>query len=159
MTMNNSENEQELVEGAILKYEDMVEEKPERVVTLEDYKPATKTVSEEEEEGDNQSDIKAILRILRPKFANKRINEYCRSAMDTRIPPDNLIDKHHLICLAIMEEQCNDVNFSPVEIITLAQDALLIGFEGRGIGDMLELAGVVKQNELDHLSRELGMAS
>ena len=153
----NNEN-QEPVEGQLPSYEELVEEHPERMVTVEEYKPSAKTVSEEEEEGTNQSDIKAILHILRPKFKNKRLSELCRSAMDTRIPADNLTDKHFLICAALMEEQCNEVDFDPIGIITQSQDALLIGFEGRGIGDMLELAGVVKQNELESLSKELGMA-
>jgi hypothetical protein len=149
----------EVNEDDIPSYNDLKTEEPERVVAVAGYKPSTPTESEEEEESEHKTDIQAILLSLTPRFKNKRLNELVRSSMVSRIPPDNFTDKHFLLTAALIEEQIYDDNFDPVGIISQTQDALLIGFEGRGIADRLEIAGVAHEQELDKLSKELGMAS
>lgn len=151
-------NDEDGIDESELSYDNMKTEEPERPVTIQDYKPSVKTESEEEEESSHLTDIQSILRQLRPKFPNKRLHNLVRPAMDSRIPADNLTDKHFLLVASLMEEQMNDKDFDPIMIVSHTQDALLIGFEGRGIADLLELAGVSHEAELDKLSKELGMA-
>jgi hypothetical protein len=159
--VDNPENEvpEEENEESNPDYDDMKSEEPERPVILDDYKPTTKTATEEEEEHEHKTDIQAILGALTPRFKNKRLDELVKSAMVSRIPPDNFTDKHFLLTAALIEEQIYDDNFDPIGIVSQCQDALLIGFEGRGIADRLEIAGVAHEAELDKLSKELGMAS
>jgi hypothetical protein len=159
--VDNPEGEvpEEEQDDTIPDYEDVKQEEGERPVILEDYKPSVKTATEEEDENEHKTDIQAILSALTPKFKNKRLNELVKSSMVSRIPPDNLTDKHFLIAAALIEEQIYDDDFDPIGIISQCQDALLIGFEGRGIADRLEIAGVAHEAELDKLSKELGMAS
>jgi hypothetical protein len=77
--------------------------------------------------------------------------------MISRILPDNYVDKHFIISAALIEEQCTEENFDPIAIISGVQDALMIGFEGRGIGDRLELAGAAREQEMEKLSKDLGL--
>lgn len=139
-----------------LKYEDMVQEEPEREIDP-NVLNVPRSVSEEEEEVSGKTDIQAIVAALTPRFKNKRINELCQSAMVSRIFPDNYTDKHFLITASLIEEMSPDEDVDVVGIISQVQDALSIGFEGRGIADRLEIAGVAHEAELEKLSKDLGL--
>jgi hypothetical protein len=136
-------------------YEELVVEEPERQVDV--IALGTKTLSEEEDDAPHKTDIQAILASLTPKFKNPRINELCQSAMVSRIFPDNYTDKHFLITAAMIEEQSDNPDVDVIGIISQVQDALSIGFEGRGIIDRLEIAGVAHEEELEKLSKDLGL--
>jgi hypothetical protein len=138
------------------KYEEIATEVAERPVNIEDYS-APKSITEEEEETPQKTDIQAILGSLTPKFRNKRINELAQSAMVSRIFPDNYTDKHFLITASLIEECDPHEDIDVVGIISQVQDALSIGFEGRGIVDRLEIAGVAHEQEMEKLSKELGL--
>lgn len=137
-------------------YDDMVTEEDELPVKLEEH-VMPRTVSEAEQETTTTSDIQAILRSLTPESKNTELNELCKSAMVSRIPPDVLMDKHFLISASLIEEQCYEEGFNPVQIISQAQDFLMIGLEGQGIIDRLEMAGVAHEAEMEKLSKELGI--
>jgi hypothetical protein len=160
MVTNNPEPQDENEEvGAekIPSYEDLVTEEPEREVNLEDYKPPSQTLSEEEEETTKLTDKQSILRALTPKFRNKAINDFGQSAMVSRIFPDNYQDKQFITIASIMEQQCENEDFDPILIVCQVQDVLSIGYEGRGIADRLELAGAMDDAEMERLSKDLGL--
>jgi hypothetical protein len=144
-------------ENAVPKYEDMVINEPEREVKLDSYVPPAKTIDEEEEETVQKTDKQAILRALRPRIKDPVLNELAQSAMSSRIFPDNFTYKHFLIAASHIERHMYDKDLNVASIISQTQDFLSIGFEGRHIADLLELAGAETSEELDKLSKSLGL--
>lgn len=151
---NNEDNEE--VNGEPPKYEDMVTLEPEREVKLDNYVP-TKTIDEEEEEGVQKTDKQAIMNALRPRYKDPELNEILQSAMSGRIFPDNFTDKMFLLAASYIEKHIYDLGFDPMYALSKIQDGLSIGFEGRHIADLLELAGAESSEELDKLSKSLGL--
>jgi len=140
-----------------IEYEDLVTEEPEREVDFGDY-DAPKSVTEVEEEAPQRSDLQAVLHAISPTFKYPRINDIVKSAMVSRIFPDNLLDKNKLIVLSLLEEYDEEDDEVPViDIIQNVQDALSIGFEGRGIVERLEIAGVAHEEEMEKIARDLGI--
>jgi hypothetical protein len=140
-----------------INYEDLVTEEPEREVSLEDYE-APKSVSEVEEETQQTSDIKAILSSLMPKLKHARLNELAKSTMVSRIFPDNLLDRTKMMALCLLEEYDEyDPNIPVLDIFIGANDINLIGYEGRRIVELLELAGVAHEEEMQKLAKDLGL--
>ena len=144
-------------EEEILDYEEMKQVFPEREIKLEEVAPTDKTLSEEEDEAASISDIQAILKSIRIKFKNKRLDDLLQPAMKSRIPPEVMMDKHFLIASSTIEEQCYNVDFDPVGIISQTQDGLMVGLNGMGIADLLELALGANNQELDKLQKGLGL--
>jgi len=138
-------------------YEELVQEEPEREINLDDY-DGGKTLTEEEEGTEQKTDIQAILKVLTPRFPSKRLNDLLQPAMVSRIFPDNLLDKNKLIVLSMLQDKKpDDCSVDVVGYISMTQDGLSIGYEGRGIIDRLEIAGVAHEQEMDKLSKELGL--
>lgn len=135
---------------------DSVIEEAEREVDLGAY-VSPKSLSEAEEETRQKTDIQAILKVLTPKFSDKELNDILQPAMVSRIFPDNLLDKHKLIVLRELQRHAPTDSIDIIGIISMSQDALSIGYEGRGISDRLEIAGVVHEEEMEKLSKELGL--
>lgn len=139
-----------------VKFEDVVVEEPPRDVPGGGgYAPS---VTEVEDSAASKTDIQAILGVLTPKFKDKRLNEVLQSVMVSRIFPDNYIDKLRLITINLMEELGPDpdkVDF--LAIVSNSQDACSIGFEGRGIIDRLEIAGVVHEQEMEKIAKDAGL--
>ncbi|MFA5300473.1 MAG: hypothetical protein WC389_19985 [Lutibacter sp.] len=156
MVTNNDGENKDQESGSNLSYDEMVQEEPEREIDPSAL-VLPKSISEEEEEVVGKTDIQAIVAALTPRFKNKRINELCQSAMVSRIFPDNYTDKHFLITASLIEEMSPEEDVDVVGIISQVQDALSIGFEGRGIADRLEIAGVEHDAELEKLSKDLGL--
>lgn len=151
------ENNEDELDSDVPNYEDQVTFEAEREVKLDDYKPSSKTIDEEEENSEHISDKQAILKVLRPKYRDVELNEILQSAMSSRVFPDNFTDKHFLIAASYIEQHIEDVHMNVTAIISVVQDALSIGFEGRHIADTLELAGAETSEELDKLSKSLGL--
>lgn len=154
----NPEDEQdELGQGGPIEYQDLVTEEPEREVNVEEYNPP-KSVTETEEDTGQDSDLKAVLRSISPKSKYPRINDLARPAMVSRIFPDNLLDKQKLIVLSLLEEYDENMDEIPIiDIIQNTQDMLSIGYEGRGIVERLEIAGVAHEEEMEKLAKDLGL--
>lgn len=155
MDNRDEELEEEREESGIPDYDEMKTEEPE--LPIPDGYLVPRTLTEAEGETPHSTDIQAILKALTPEVKNARVNEICKTSMVTRIPPDVMMDKHFLIAASTIEEQCYDEEFDPVMIISQTQDLLLIGSEGRGIIDRLEIAGVVHEAEMERISKELGL--
>jgi len=137
-------------------YDELAQEEPEREINTDDYDGGT--ITEEESNSEQKTDIQAILKTLTPRFPSKRLNDLLQPAMVSRIFPDNLLDKNKLIVLSMLQEhEPDDLTVDPIGYISMVQDGLSIGYEGRGIVDRLEIAGVAHEEELDKLSKELGL--
>lgn len=155
MTLEN-ENIEEKPEEEIPEYADLVTEEPEREVGEDEY-PSVRTATEEEEGAPQRSDLKEAMHRLLPRYATRRLNAVLQPAMVSRIFPDNYMDKHFLISAALIEECKPEDDVDVVGIISLVQDALSIGYEGRGRIDILEIAGVAHEEEMEKLSKEFGL--
>jgi hypothetical protein len=137
-------------------YQDLVTEEPLRNTDIDGVK-TPKSLGEEEEDTVSRSDLKEAMHKLLPRFRDKRIDDLLQSAMVSRIFPDNYIDKHFLITASLIEEQEPDDDIDVLGIISMVQDGLSIGYEGRGRIDILEIAGVAHEEEMEKLSKELGL--
>lgn len=135
----------------------IVTEEPEQEIEFEDYGGGDKTLTEAEEETPHQSDLQAVLKYLHPRYKDKRLNELLQSAMSSRIFPDNFLDKNYLLVMSLIEEREGDDDIDIVGIISMVQDATSIGYEGRGRIEDLEVAGVAHEEEMEKLTKELGL--
>ena len=149
--MLNKEEVPEELAGVITKYEDLVQEEAEREVDLGDS-GSIRTLAEAEEETENKTDLQAILRILTPTFPTKELNDVLQPAMVSRIFADNMLDKMKLLVLRQLQIHAPTERIDLIGIISMVQDALSIGFEGRGIIDRLEIAGVAHEVEISKYS-------
>jgi len=137
-------------------YEPIATEEPE--LEFDDVElSAERTLAEAEEETPHQSDLQAVLKYLHPKYKDRRLNELLQSAMSSRIFPDNFLDKNYLLVMSLIEEHEGDDDIDIVSIISMVQDATSIGYEGRGRVEDLEVAGVAHEQEMENLSKELGL--
>lgn len=157
MTQDNEEFDPEELADEVPEYEDLVTELPEREVDLAKY-GATATVSEAEQETEMQSDIKYLARLLTPQYKDQILNDELQAVMVARIFPDNMLDSCKMTTLArFMEFDPDNNDFDPWRVILAVHNAHSIGYEGRGIIDRLELAGVAHEEEMEKLSKELGL--
>ena len=134
----------------------VVIEEAEQEFEMEDYEGGG-TLAEAEEEAPHQSDLQAVLRYLHPKYKDKRLNELLQSAMSSRIFPDNFLDKNYLLVMSLIEELEGSGDIDVVGIISMVQDGTSIGYEGRGRVEDLEVAGVAHEQEMEKLTKELGL--
>lgn len=150
-------DDEEVEQDSERDYGELLVEEPPREVDIEDFE-SPKTISEEEEETVHKTDIQAILNHLIPKLPNERMRKLLQPALVSRVFPDNYTDKHFLLSAALIEEhEPDDENLDVVGIISIVQDVLSKAFEGRHIIDLLELAGVAHEEEMEKLSKELGL--
>ncbi len=137
-------------------YQSLVLEEPERDIELEEL-PAAKTLSEAEEESEHKTDLQAALKAISPRFKTKRMNDLLQPIMVSRVFPDNFVDLNFLLTMMQIEECEGDSDIDVLAIITGDQVATTIGFEGRGRVDVLEIAGVAHEEEMEKLTKELGL--
>ena len=134
----------------------VVIEEPEQMFDLEGIGTGG-SLAESEEGTLHQTDLQAVLKYLHPKYKDPRLNELLQSAMSSRIFPDNFLDKNYLLVMSIIEEHEGDSDIDILGIISMVQDATSIGYEGRGRVEDLEVAGVAHEQEMEKLSKELGL--
>jgi len=129
----------------------------EREVGIDDL-GGMKSLADAEDETPHQSDLQSVLKSLSPKFKNNRMNELLQPVMVSRIFPDNYLDLNYLLVMSMIEELEEDSDVDIVGIITGVQVGTSIGYEGRGIADRLEIAGVAQEQELEKMTKELGLS-
>jgi hypothetical protein len=147
----------DLEDEKVPNYEDLVTLEPEREVTVDNYTPPSKTIDEEEESSDRLTDKQAVMKLLYPKYHDDELDELARSAVTSRIFSDNFIDKMNMIALTRIEKHIYDKDYDLIFDLNKIQDFLSRGYEGRGIADLLELAGAETSEELDKISQSLGL--
>jgi hypothetical protein len=113
--------------------------------------------TEGEESTCSISDFGRLLKVLNPPIKDARLNELLQTAKVSRIFPDNYLDKFaYIVALSVLEQEPNkDFDFLGLTMHT--QDALSDGYEGRWIADLLEAFGAVKEQDLDKISKDLGL--
>ena len=131
-------------------------EEAEREIDWEDD-GGVKTLSEAEEESPHQSDLQSVLKSLSPKFKNARMNDLLQPILVSRVFPDNYLDLNYFLVMSQIEELEGENDMDVVGIVTGTQVVTSIGYEGRGITDRLEVAGAARDEELDKLSKDLGL--
>lgn len=136
------------------KFDELVIEEEERELS-DVYEGGSE--SEAEESVGTVSDFKALLKELNPQLKDPRLNELVKTARVSRIFPDNFLDKFGVSAAMLVMEKDTSTPFQFIDIINQLQDGLSFGYEGRGISDLLEAYGAVKQEELDKLSKDLGI--
>lgn len=147
-------DEQEGVEGE----ESFVEftELPQREVDLDELELA-KSMTESEEETEHKTDLQTAMKHLLPKYKTKRMNELLQPIMMSGIFPDNYLDLNYFLVMSMIEEGEGEADIDFSGIVTAAQVATSIGYERRGRIDILEVAGVAHEEEMQKLSKELGI--
>jgi len=115
------------------------------------------TLSEEESGTQHKTDLQAILGYLHHHYANKRHDEILQSAASSRIFPDNYLDKNFFTAMNLIEEEEGNDDIDIMGIISRVQDAMSRGYEGRQRAEDLELAGAAHEEEMEKLSKELGL--
>ena len=154
MTEENLEEQNE--DNKSLKYEDLATENPEREEP-EDEEPKYTggSYSEEVDSASSVSDFKTLINVLMKPFKNSRIEEVVAPARVSRIFPDNFLDKYAITVAMLVMEQPLNKNFDFLSILNHVQDGLSFGYEGRGISDLLEAFGAVKDADVANLSKDL----
>lgn len=111
-----------------------------------------------EQENPNESDLKATLRRLFPKFENEEINQIASAAMVARIQPDVFMPLLRLTVVSIIENHAEDEDVNINVTVNTIYAIMSIGLEGKGRIDALELAGSAKDaEELDRIAKGLGV--
>ena len=134
----------------------VVIEEAEQDVDFGDYEVG-KSLSEVEEETPHQTDLQSAMRAIIPKFKDKRMDSLLQPVMVSRVFPDNYLDLNYLLVMSMIEEHEGDDDIDIVGIITGAQVATSKAYEGKHIIDILEIAGVAHEQEMENLSKELGL--
>lgn len=128
-----------------------------------------RTYAQAEEESPTDSDLKATLKRLFPKYADYYINQVAQAVMVARIFPDTILDRIYLTVTSVLENQevrieqqiankeeepeVMDVQMT-IDLVTTAYE---IGLDAKGRIDAIELAGSAKEaEELESLSRSMG---
>ena len=137
-------------------YDNLVTEEPKREIDFDEFL-VPKTIGEAEEEGVHKTDLQAAMTAITPRFATKRQNDILQPVMSSRIFPDNFLDVNYFINIYLLEEQEGD-DAKYVDVlgtIINTQVATTIAYEGRHIIDVLEIAGVAHEEEMEKITRAL----
>ena len=134
-------------------FKDLVIEEPERKIDGESPDIYSgDSLSEKEDAAGTISDFKALLNALDPPIPNVKLRKLLAPSRVSRIFPDNYLDKFALTVALMVLEQDPSSTFDFAAIINGTQDAYSFGYEGRGIGDLLEAYGAVKEQDLKKVS-------
>ena len=133
-------------------YEDLVQEEPEREVDLGEMPTS---VSEAEEGVESSSDLKSAMRAITPKFKNKRLNDLLQPILTSRVFPDNYLDLNYVLNMTMFEEDDDEADF--IGTLTATQVVTSKAYEGRHIIDILEIAGVAHEEEMEQLAGKLNI--
>lgn len=138
------------------KYEDLVAEEPERQVTVESLEvPRGEAGEDGEDDVVKRTDLQAAMQAITPKFKDKRMDSLLQPVMVSRVFPDNYLDLNYLLVMSMIEEHEGEDDIDIVGIITGSQVATSKAYEGKHIIDILEIAGVAHEEEMERLSKEI----
>jgi len=127
-----------------------------------------RTYAQAEDESPTDSDLKATLKRLFPKFDDPFVNEVAKAVMVARIFPDTILDRIYLTVVSVLENQEVRIEkqvakgeetetMDVMMTINLVTTAFEIGLDAKGRIDAIELQGAAKEaEELESLSRSMG---
>jgi hypothetical protein len=156
MEDENELNSQESDDDESLTIDDLeVIDEPEREVP--ESVGISGNLSEAEEGAKNVSDIQSILGFLHHQYKDKNLNEILQSAASGRTYPENVLDKNYGIVMSRIYDKDPFQPFDVFGLISIVQDGVSRGIEGRQRVEDLELAGVSNDKELEELSKKMGL--
>lgn len=161
----NPETEGELSEEE-QGYEFSKTEEPERKIDLGKVEVSPEDAGIDGEDMPGKTDLQAAMKYLLPKYKlNLKdgkllpfdIDSKLQPIMVSRIFPDNYLDLNYLLVMSMLEECEGEADIDVSGIVSLVQAATSIGYEGKGRFDVLEIAGVAHEEEMEKLTKELGL--
>ena len=156
---NNEELDNEGIEPppqeAPKNYEDLAIEEPEREVKLENLEVSKEDAGIDESDQVAKTDFQSALAAITPKFVNKRMDAILQPVMKSRVFPDNYLDLNYLLTMMLIEEQEGKDDIDFLEIVTGAQVATSVAYEGKHIIDVSEMYGAANEQEMDKLSKDI----
>ena len=112
-----------------------------------------KSLEEAEDESGLDSDLKATLKRLFPKFPIRILNQVAQAVMVGRVLHETMLDRIHLTVISVVEDwdEKEDGELSVQAVIDMTTTAYEIGLDSKGRVDAIELHS--SQNEQDNLER------
>lgn len=104
----------------------------------------------------HKTSIQTIIDSLTPRCKDRRVDELMQPVMVSRVQPDNVLDRCKVTVFGRFYESEDRDNFDFLSTMSNVHDAVMIGFQGRGIADRLEAAGAQREEEIKELSQKLG---
>ncbi len=134
---------------------------PSRPVVIPDGKH-TKSLGEAEDELGQESDLKAVLKRLFPKFPEDVLNKAVRAVeavMVGRVSPDTMLDRIYLTVFDIVDSYDPlDLEMDFWSIVNLVTTAFEIGLDSKGRVDAVEVYGKSAKEEegLERIASMMG---
>ncbi len=126
-----------------------------------------RSLSQMEQEGVGQTDVRAIVNKLLPQFADSEIDEIdimARAIMVSRVSPDMFYEAMHLTIISILERHAYDGidNDKPLidvmTVINIIFSVYSMALEGKVRVVLVELAGAAKETEeAEKIANKLGL--
>lgn len=116
-----------------------------------------RSLSQEEEGAVNKDPLAIIIGHLHQQYDDKKFNEKMQSAAGGRTYPDNVQDKNAINVMSMILEHEPDEAFDVIGLVSMVQDAISRGIEGKQRIEDLGLAGVAHDEEMEKLSKQLGI--
>ncbi len=151
---SNNEEEQDLPTP---EYDNLVIEEPEHVVSLEKFEVQPSESDDGEDDTVSKTDLQAAMKAITPRFKDKRMDAILQPIMVSRIFPDEYIPLRNWVIACLMLENAHKKGLDILAITTGVQVAISKAWDGKHIIDILEIAGVAHDEELDKLSKDLGL--
>ncbi len=125
---------------------------PARKVVIPDNKRNQSLDSVDDDIGQD-SDLKATLKRLFPRFTDDRINPVAQAVMVGRVAPDTILDRIYLTVWSIVDTyEPWDTEMDFWLIVNLVTTAFEIGLDSKGRVDAIELHGAREDEELGKIA-------
>jgi len=138
------------------KYEDLVVEEPERPVKLAEIEVSKDDAGDMD--GDDvvtRTDLQAAMNAITPKFKSKRMNEILGPIMVSDVLTDQYLDYIYFVSMSLIEEEEGNEDVDILGILTGVNVAISKAYQKRHVFDILEIAGVAHEEEMERLSKEI----
>ncbi len=155
------DNEEQKLREAEKIFSDKAVLTPARPVVIPDGRQA-KSLGEAEDELGQESDLKAVLKRLFPKFPESVLNQAVRaveSVMVGRVAPDTMLDRIYLTVYDIVDSyDPRDLSMDFWSIVNLVTTAFEIGLDSKGRVDAIEVHGATSKEEegLERIASYMG---
>jgi hypothetical protein len=122
---------------------------PPREVDVVDSGGHGKSYSASLEDTSKLTDIQATFRALLPSYSIKEIDMIAHAVMMARIFPQKYRHLYNMLVVSIMRENPELV---PRTVMILVDSMLSIGYDGKARVEVVEVAGVMGEDELSSMS-------
>ena len=130
---------------------------PPREQDDEDLDDSENTLEESEASASDQSDLKATLQRLFPRFADDAVDRVAQAIMVARVHPESYLDQIYLTVLSILRRYDPRQRVDVMGTINMVTSAFSIGLDGKGRIDAIEIHGSAKEeSELEKIASQFG---